>query len=152
MGSVARMESVAAPCCIWADCCWDEPLLLAEGSTETAKKIPVNSNRKWCFASFWDFFGPKRDRQSLCEEESLQCFQAQQRRYNYIENNVNLIMYIYIYIYYTYIYIELSTFIHIYIVGNRGLPWFMFFAFLVKKSSGIFIFYFWVKNKFRKFS
>ena len=27
-----------------------------------------------------------------------------------------------------------------YIVGNRGLPWFMFFAFLVMKTSGILFF------------
>ena len=27
-----------------------------------------------------------------------------------------------------------------YVVGNRGLPWFIFLAFLVKKTSGLLIF------------
>ena len=41
---------------------------------------------------------------------------------------------------------------NIYIVGNRGLPWFMFFAFLVKKTSGILFFGPNNKKIIRKFS
>ena len=33
-----------------------------------------------------------------------------------------------------------SNFTLLDVVGNRGLPWFMFFAFLVKKTSGILFF------------
>ena len=40
----------------------------------------------------------------------------------------------------SYIHTYIWRYIYIYVVGNRGLPWFMFFAFLVMKTSGILFF------------